>query len=65
MATKVWSVAQLKLVDFLRNKQSSVNDDQNVRISSQEAVEAFTKKVEHDATMKVRSKGYRMLCVKK
>ena len=57
LETKVWSVAQLKLVDFLKKKQSSVNDDQNVWISFQEAVELFTKKVEHDATMKVRSKG--------
>ncbi len=63
--TKVWSVAQLKLVDFLKQKQSGINEDQDVRISFGEAAELFTKRVRHDPKMKVRSKGYRFLCVKK
>jgi hypothetical protein len=58
LETKVWSVAQLKLVDFLKQKQSGINEDQDVRISFGEAAELFTKRVLHDPKMKPRSKGY-------
>jgi len=62
---KVWSAAQLKLVDFLKQKQSGINEDQDVRISFGGAAELFTKRVRHDPKMKLRSKGYRFLCVEK
>jgi hypothetical protein len=33
LATKVWSVVELKLVDFLKQEQSGIDDAQDVSIS--------------------------------
>lgn len=64
LETKVWSVAQLRLVDFLKKKQEdrTATDDQ---VSFRESVDLFKQKLDHDPSMKKRSKGYRLLCLRK
>ena len=65
LETDVWSNAQLKLVDFLKEKQTvkEVSDEHKVSFST--ATELYKKRVENDHSMKKRSKGYRFLCIRK
>jgi len=65
LETDVWSDAQLRLVDFLKEKQTirEAGNEQKVPFST--ATELYKKRVENDHSMKKRSKGYRFLCIRK
>jgi len=63
--TDVWSTAQLRLLDFLREKQEVNQTDGKQKVSFGEAAELYRKRVESDTAMKKRSKGYRYLCMRK
>jgi integrase len=65
LGTEIWSDAQLKLVDFLKEKQSAKDASEEHKVSFGAAAELFKKRVENDHSMKKRSKGYRFLCIRK
>ena len=65
LETTVWTTAQLKLVDFLKDKHTSGAKAEKPKISFGDAVDMFTKRVQQDSSMKESSKGYRMLCIRK
>jgi hypothetical protein len=63
LRTDVWSTAQLRLNDFL--KQNRENRDRVEPPKFSEAVELFKKELEHDTTLKPQSKQYRLYCLTK
>jgi integrase len=63
--TDVWSTAQLRLLDFLKDKHGSIQSDGTQKVSFGEAADIYRKRVENDPAMKTRSKGYRFLCMRK
>jgi integrase len=65
LETDVWSIAQLRLVDFLKAKLRDNQPDEKQNVSFGEAARLYRKRVEDDPAMKTRSKGYRFLCMKK
>ena len=65
LETTVWSDALLKLVDFLKEKHTVKDKKDAVKVSFSEATELYKKRVENDHAMKKRSKGYRLLCIRK
>jgi len=65
LETTVWTDALLKLVDFLKEKQSANDAKEEAKVSFEEATQLLKKRVENDHAMKKRSKGYRFLCIRK
>lgn len=65
LETDVWSNAQLKLVDFLKEKQTVRETSEENNVSFGAATDLYKKRVENDLSMKKRSKGYRFLCIRK
>ncbi|HSY19368.1 MAG TPA: tyrosine-type recombinase/integrase [Candidatus Acidoferrales bacterium] len=65
LETTVWTTAQLKLVDFLKDKHTNGAKAEKPSFLFSDAVELFKKRVEHDPSMKESSKGYRSLCIRK
>jgi integrase len=65
LETTVWTTAQLKLVDFLKDKQNNKSNAPKPKILFKDAVELFKTRVRLDSSMKESSKGYRMLCIRK
>jgi integrase len=63
LQTNVWSTAQLRLNDFLKRHRE--NRDKVDPPKFAEVVELFKRELEHDATIKPRSKEYRLLCLQK
>src|SRR5208282_505493 len=54
--TDVWSTAQLRLLDFLKEKHGSIQSDGTQKVSFGEAADLYRKRVENDPAMKTRSK---------
>jgi hypothetical protein len=65
LETDVWSDAQLKLVDFLKEKQTIREASDERKVSFAAATELYKKRVQDDHSMKKRSRGYRFLCIRK
>ncbi len=65
LGTVVWTDAQLKLVDFLKEKHTSGAKTDKPKVLFKDAVEMFQKRVQGDSGMKASSKGYRELCIRK
>jgi integrase len=65
LGTVVWTDAQLKLVDFLKEKHTHGAKTDKPRVLFPEAVEMYKKRVQQDSAMKESSKGYRLLCIRK
>ena len=65
LGTTVWTTAQLKLVDFLQDKQTNKSTVAKPKIFFKDAVELFKTRVQHDSSMKESSKNYRLLCIRK
>lgn len=63
LQTTVWSTAQLRLNDFLKEQRENRNKVDAPKFS--ETVETFKRELEHDTTIKPRSKEYRLLCLAK
>jgi integrase len=63
LKTTVWTTAQLRLNDFLKEHRENRNQVDAPKFS--EAVELFKKDLADDSTMKLRSKGYRLDCIAK
>jgi integrase len=65
LGTTVWTTAQLKLVDFLKDKHANRKKAEKPKVHFRDAVELLRKRVQHDSAMKESSKGYRQLCIRK
>ncbi len=63
LQTSVWSTAQLRLNDFLKEHRENRNKVDPPKFS--EVVEVFKQELESDNTIKPRSKEYRLLCLQK
>lgn len=63
MQTTVWTTAQLKLNQFLKEHRENRNKVDPPKFS--EAVELFKRELEHDTTIKPQSKKYRLWCLGK
>ncbi|MDR3457195.1 MAG: hypothetical protein P4N60_07085 [Verrucomicrobiae bacterium] len=63
LQTTVWTTAQLKLNDFLKENRENRNKVDPPKFT--EAVEWFKKDLENDTTIKPRSKEYRRTCLQK
>ena len=63
LQTAVWTTAKIRLTDFLKKHQETRNQIDPPLF--REAVETFKKELEADATIKPRSKEYRLLCLNK
>ena len=63
LQTTVWSTAQLRLNDFLKEHRENRNKVDPPRFS--EAAEMFKRELEHDTTIKPQSKRYRLWCLGK
>lgn len=63
LETTVWSVAQLKLVDFLKAKHAEPLASPKPSLPFKEAVQMFEARVDGDSSMKASSKKYRRLCI--
>jgi integrase len=63
LQTSVWSTAQLRLNDFLKEHRENRNKVEPSKFS--EVVELFKQELENDTTIKPRSKEYRLLCLQK
>jgi integrase len=63
LQTIVWTTAQLRLNDFLKEHRENRNRIDPPKFS--EAVELFKREVEHDTTIKPQSKQYRLWCLGK
>jgi hypothetical protein len=63
LKTDVWTTAKLRLVDYQKQHQERRNHMDSLRFS--EAVDLFKQELERDATMKPRSKEYRLGCLQK
>ena len=63
LQTDVWSTAQLRLNDFLKQHRENRNKVDAPKFS--EVVELFKQELENDMTIKPRSKEYRLLCLQK
>jgi integrase len=63
LQTTVWSTAQLKLNDFLKENRENRNKIDASKFSK--AVERFKEELTNDTTIKPRSKEYRLLCLQK
>jgi hypothetical protein len=63
LGTSVWTTAKLKLTDFLKQQQEAKPKVATPLFS--EAVELFKQELSNDATIKPRSKEYRLLCLQK
>jgi hypothetical protein len=63
LQTTVWTTAQLKLNDFLKEHRENRNKVDPPKFS--EAVELFKAELASDSTIKPRSKGYRLDCLHK
>jgi hypothetical protein len=61
----VWSSAQLRLLDFLKEKQQAHQTKNDQKISFLEALKLYRQRVESDSGMKIRSKEYRYQCIRK
>jgi hypothetical protein len=51
--SKVWSTAQLRLLDFLKEKQEAHQTSEQQKVSFSEASELYRKRVENDSAMKL------------
>ncbi|MDR3457720.1 MAG: hypothetical protein P4N60_09765 [Verrucomicrobiae bacterium] len=65
LGTIVWTDAQVKLVDFLKDQHTNGAKTDKPKFLFADAVELLKKRVEHDSSMKESSKGYRRLCIRK
>ena len=65
LETTVWTTAQLKLVDFLKDKHTNNTKAGTLKLFFREAVELFIKRLQNNVSMKESSKGYRLLCIRK
>ncbi len=63
LQTSVWSTAQLRLNDFLKEHRENRNKVEPPKFS--EVVELFKQELANDTTIKPRSKEYRLLCLQK
>ena len=63
LQTSVWSTAQLRLNDFLKEHRENRNKVEPPEFS--EVVELFKQELANDTTIKPRSKEYRLLCLQK
>jgi len=63
LQTSVWSTAQLRLNDPLKQQRENKDKVEPPRFS--EVVELFKQELENDTTIKSRSKEYRLLCLQK
>jgi hypothetical protein len=63
LQTSVWTTAQLRLNDFLKEHRENRNKNDPPKFS--EAVELFKAQLASDTTMEPRSKGYRLECLRK
>ena len=63
LQTDVWSTAQLRLNDFLKEQRENRNKVEPPVFKV--AWERYGREVENDATIKPKSKEYRQLCMKK
>ena len=61
--TDVWSTAQLRLNDFLKERRENRNKVDPPKFSK--AVELFKQELQHDTTLKPQSKKYRLWCLGK
>jgi len=68
LETTVWSTAQMKLVDFLKNQQTPQTAEvskNEPKILFSEAVEIYKRRTENNTAMKSTSKHYRAICLRK
>ena len=63
LQTTVWSTAQLKLNDFLKENRENRHRVQVPQFW--EAVELFKQELEHNTALKPKSKKYRLMCIEK
>jgi integrase len=63
LQTTVWTTAQLRLNDFLKEHREGRNKVAAPKFSA--ALEIYERDLNADANMKPRSKGYRLDCIKK
>ena len=63
LQTTVWTTAQLKLNDFLKEHRENRNKVDPPKFS--EAVELFKQELEHDMSLKPQSRKYRLWCLGK
>jgi len=63
LETDVWSTARLRLLDFLKEFQTATSVGASLTFS--EAVTVYEATVRQNPAMKERSKGYRLLCIRK
>ncbi len=63
LETTVWTTAQLRLNDFLKENRENRNKVDPPKFS--EAVELFKQELEHDTSIKPQSKKYRLWCLGK
>ena len=63
LETTVWSTAQLKLNDFLKERRENRNKVDPPLFK--EAWERYKRELDSDTTIKPKSKEYRLLCLKK
>ncbi len=63
LQTTVWTTAQLRLNDFLKEHRENRNRIDPPKFS--EAVELFKRELEHDTAIKPQSKKYRLWCLGK
>ena len=63
LKTTVWTTAQLRLNDFLKENRENRNRVDPPKFSV--VVEMFKQQLDHDTTIKPRSKEYRLLCLQK
>jgi len=63
LQTTVWSTAQLRLNDFLKEHRENRNRVEAPKFS--DVVELFKQELDNDTTIKPRSKEYRLLCLRK
>lgn len=63
LQTTVWTTAQLRLNDFLKEQRENRNRVDAPKFC--EAVEWFKQEIEHDTTTKQGSRTYRLMCIQK
>lgn len=61
--TDVWSVARLRLVDFLKEERARMPVVEAPTFA--EAVERYKERLAQDTSMKPRSREYRLICIRK
>jgi integrase len=63
LKTSVWSTAKLRLADLQKEEREKINKADPPKFS--EAVEIFTRELEHDTRIKPQSRKYRLWCLGK